>query len=80
MSKRKRYRSTIKRIKEILDIVNKEYEPGDQKRCYKAIWRNIVYPRYGICYDTFLTYIGVKPSELEEEQAENEDPKQLSLF
>ncbi len=80
MSKRKRYRSTIKRIKEILDIVNKEYEPGDQKRCYKAIWRNIVYPRYGICYDTYLSYIGVKPSELEEERAENEDPKQLSLF
>ena len=80
MSKRKRYRSTIKRIKEILDIVNKEYEPGDQKRCYKAIWRNIVYLRYGICYDTYLSYIGVKPSELEEDNQEPENPKQLKLF
>lgn len=80
MSKRKRYRSTIKRIKEILDIVNREYEPGNQKRCYKAIWRNIIYPRYGICYDTYLSYIGVKPSELEEDNQEPENPKQLKLF
>ena len=75
MSKRKRYRSTIKRIKEILDIVNREYEPGNQKRCYKAIWRNIIYPRYGICYDTYMSYIGVKPSELEEDNQEPENPK-----
>ncbi len=80
MSNRKRFRSTIKRIKEIQDIVVREYEPGDQKKCYKAVWRRFVFPRYGVCYDTFLSYIGVKPSELEEENAGSGDPNQLSLF
>lgn len=80
MSNRKRYRSTIKRIKEIQNIVKREYEPGDQQRCYKAIWRKFVYPRYGVCYDTYLSYIGVKPSELEEENPDTGDPNQLKLF
>ena len=79
MSK-KRYKSTIKRIRDILSIVNMEYEPGNQKRCYNAIWRDFVYPKYGICYETFLSYIGVKPSELEDDIQEVEDPKQLKLF
>ena len=80
MGKKKRYRSTIKRIKEILEIVDKHYEVGNQKRCYKAIWRDFIYPKYGVCYDTFLSYIGVKPSELEAEEPEKKDPNQLSLF
>lgn len=80
MGKKKRYRSTIKRIKEILEIVERNYEIGNQKRCYKAIWRDSIYQKYGICYDTFLSYIGVKPSELEDEEPEKKDPNQLSLF
>ncbi len=80
MGKKKRYRSTIKRIKEILEIVDRNYEIGNQKRCYKAIWRDFIYPKYGICYDTFLSYIGVKPSELEDEEPEKKNPNQLSLF
>ena len=80
MSHRKRYRSTIKRIKEIQDIVRREYEPGNQQRCYKAVWRRFIFPRYGICYDTFLSYIGVRPSDLVEERTENDDTNQLKLF
>ena len=61
------YKSTKKRIKEILKIVQREYEIHNNKRCYKAIWRNIIHPKYGICYDTLLSYIKVKPSNLNEE-------------
>ena len=62
------YKSTKKRIKEILKIVEREYEPHNNKRRYKAIWRNFIYPKYGICYDTFLSYLRVKPSELNEDK------------
>ncbi len=78
---RKRHRSTRKRMKAVVAIVEEEYQPGDQSRCYKAIWRRRVLPEFGICYKTFLSYIGVPPSEMEdEEQKEKEDPNQLSLF
>lgn len=76
---KKRYRSTKKRIKAIIAIVQAEYQPGDQSRCYAAIWRRLVWPVYGVCYKTFLSYLGVPPSELEEEPAKD-DPNQLSLF
>lgn len=79
MAKKKRFRSTKKRMKVILAIVEEEYQPGDQSRCYKAIWRRRIQPQFGVCYKTFLTYLGVQPSELEEEP-EKEDPNQLKLF
>ena len=79
MGGKKRYKSTKKRIKAIREIVLAEYAPGDQSRCYAAIWRRSVWPVYGICYKTFLSYLGVPPSELEEEP-ETEDTSQLSLF
>ncbi|MBR4562148.1 MAG: hypothetical protein IKO23_09555 [Bacteroidales bacterium] len=80
MSGKKRYRSTKKRIRAIVAIVNEEYQPGDQNHCYKAIWRRRILPEFGVCYNTFLSYLGVSPSELEEEQPKNEDTNQLSLF
>lgn len=79
MGRKKRYESTKKRIKAIREIVLSEYAPGDQSRCYAAIWRRSVWPVYGICYKTFLSYLGVPPSELEEEP-EPQDTSQLSLF
>lgn len=80
MSGKKRYRSTKKRIRAIIAIVNEEYQPGDQNHCYKAIWRRRILPEFGVCYNTFLSYLGVSPSELEEEKTEKEDTNQLSLF
>ena len=76
---KRRYRSTKKRIKAIVEIVKAEYQPGDQSRCYAAIWRRRIWPEYGVCYKTFLSYLGVPPSELEEEP-EPKDTSQLSLF
>ena len=80
MSGKKRYRSIKKRIRAIIAIVNEEYQPGDQNHCYKAIWRRRILPEFGVCYNTFLSYLGVSPSELEEEQTEKEDTNELSLF
>lgn len=80
MGKKRRYRSTKKRIRAIVAIVNEEYQPGDQNRCYKAIWRRRILPEFGVCYKTLLSYLGVLPSELEEEQPEKENTNQLKLF
>lgn len=80
MGRKKRYKSTKKRMKDIIAIVNEEYQPGDQNRCYKAIWRRRILPEFGVCYKTLLSYLGVSPSELEEEQPEKENTNQLSLF
>jgi len=46
MSGKKRYRSTKKRIRAIVAIVNEEYQPGDQNHCYKAIWRRRILPEH----------------------------------
>lgn len=32
------------------------YEPGNQARSLKQVWRRFVKPRMGICYRTFLNY------------------------
>ena len=77
---KKRYKSTKKRMKDIIAIVNEEYQPGDQNRCYKAIWRRRILPEFGVCYKTLLSYLDVSPSELEEEQPEKENTNQLSIF
>lgn len=79
MGRKKRYRSTKKRMKAIREIVEAEWQPGDQSRCYAAIWRRRIWPEFGICYKTFLSYLGVAPSELEEPE-EQEDTNQLKLF
>ncbi len=80
MGRKKRYRSTKKRMRAIIAIVNEEYQPGDQNRCYKAIWRRRILPEFGVCYKTLLSYLGVSPSELDEEQPEKENTNQLSIF
>ena len=79
MEKKRRYRSTKKRMRAVVAIAAAEYEPGDLSRCYKAIWRRRIWPEYGICYKTFLSYLDVLPSELDEPE-EQEDTNQLSLF
>lgn len=76
---KRHYTSTKKRIKAIIAIVMEEYEPGNQSRCYKAIWRRRIWPVYGVCYKTFLEYLSVPPSELEEDE-KHDDPRQLKLF
>lgn len=51
------YKSTQARIKQIREITQKHYEEGNQSKCYRAIWRNYIYPVFGVCYRTYLTYV-----------------------
>lgn len=73
MAKGVRYKSTLCRIREVCEITREHYEVGNQSKCYKAVWRKHIFPRYGICYRTFLNYIG-EPIPKESEK------KQLTLF
>lgn len=75
----KRNINTLRRIKLVCDIVNEHYEVGVLKKCYKAVWREHVYPVYPMCYRTFLNYIATPPGELKEAE-EAERQRQLSLF
>ena len=58
MAKKRRYNSTLARIEKIKAITAKHYEPGNQSRCYKAVWRRYIEPEYRISYDTYLRYMG----------------------
>lgn len=73
MAKGVRYKSTLKRIREVCAIAREHYEAGNQSKCYRAVWRNFIEPKYGICYRTFLNYIN-EPLPKEPEN------KQLTLF
>ncbi len=60
---RNHYESTKARIERVNEVVKREYETGDQSKCYKAIWRKTIFPELGICYKTMLDYLKKKPSE-----------------
>jgi len=57
MGKKKRYKSTICRIREICELTRMHYEVGNQSKSYYAVWRKHIEPRYGICYRTYLSYL-----------------------
>lgn len=61
------------RVIEVQKIVVENYEAGNQKKCYHAIWRNIIFPKYKIAYRTMLRMLRIKPSELQfdEEKIKN---------
>lgn len=68
----KAYESTKERIRRVVEIVNREYEAGDQRKMYKNIWRRFIYPEFGICYKTMLDYLKKKPSEYDRSKKRNE--------
>jgi hypothetical protein len=57
MAKKRRYKSTEQRIREVCELAQEHYEVGNQSKSYFAVWRNHIEPRYGICYRTFLSYL-----------------------
>ena len=71
----KKHKNTLLRIKKVCDITQQHYELGRQDRCYKAVWRNYVFPVYPMHYRTFLNYIN---TPLAEEKKGNAN--QLTLF
>lgn len=61
MTMKKRHKSTIARAKHIKALTALHYEAGNQAKCYRAVWRHYIEPEYGICYRTYLTYLGIDP-------------------
>lgn len=55
--------STLQRIKIARQLTIKYYEPGNQAKCYKAIWRNHIRKIIGVNYRTYLTYINTSIPE-----------------
>lgn len=71
-----RYKSTSKRTEIYRAVTMQHYEEGNQSKCYKAVWRNFIYPMFGISYRTYLNHINAKPTT----DYPQTDRNQLSLF
>lgn len=74
MEKRKHHESTIERVRMVRAITEQHYESGNQARCYKAVWRQHIFPKFKICYRTYLNYLGI-PTPPPVQQ-----PQQLTLW
>lgn len=59
MDKRKHHESTIERVRMVRAVTAEHYESGNQARCYKAVWRQHIFPKFKICYRTYLSYLGI---------------------
>ena len=55
----KTYKSTIERAKIIQQLTAAYYEPGDLRRCYRAVWKKYINPVYPMCYNSFLKYLNM---------------------
>lgn len=51
--------STEIRISIVENIVNKQYEPECQRKCYLNVWRNFVFPQTGISLSTYNRYLKI---------------------
>lgn len=54
--------STIQRINSAKKIAAQYYEPGNQSKSLKAVWRRYIVPEMAIDYRTFLRYLKKKIS------------------
>lgn len=76
MAMKKRHKSTIARAKQIKAVTALHYEAGNQAKCYRAVWRHWIEPEFGICYRTYLAYLGIAPDTDPDDRRNG----QLSLF
>lgn len=58
-SRHRRYKSTEAKAEQLRRLTKKYYEEGNQSKCYKAVWRNYVYPLYKIDYRTYLRLLDI---------------------
>lgn len=76
MAAQKHFKSSIDRAKRIRALTELHYEPGNNARCYKSVWRRYIYPVYPMCYRTYLNYLNMEV-EPEEERC---DVRQLTFL
>jgi len=65
------------RAKNIRKLTENHYEPENQAKCYKMVWKRFVHPLWGISYRTYLNYLNVDDDEA---FPKKEDDGQLNLF
>ncbi|KGF16423.1 hypothetical protein HMPREF1640_09980 [Prevotella sp. S7-1-8] len=70
----KHHKSTIERTKMLRSITERYYEAGNNRRCYKAIWKRYINPIYPMCYRTYLNYLNIPTTP------PKVDALQLTLF
>ena len=61
MGNNRHYKSTFDRVKLIKALTDRYYEPGNNSKCYKAVWKLYIYPIYPMCYRTYLNYLNIPP-------------------
>lgn len=59
MGKPNRYKSTEARAKIIRSITERYYEPDNNAKCYKAVWKKYINPIYPMSYRTYLNYLNI---------------------
>jgi hypothetical protein len=69
--------SSLKRAADVRDLHRQYYEPGRHDRCKRWIYRNHIYPRFGISITTYFRYLN---ETTEPRCSRQEDPRQLRLF
>lgn len=62
---KRHHKNTILRMQKVREIVSLHYEAGNLAKCYKQVWRHYVYPKYPMCYRTFLSYLDLTDAELQ---------------
>jgi hypothetical protein len=67
------------RAENIKRITEQYYEPENQSKCYKAVWRYHVFPLYGISYRSYLVYVK-KAEKKPEAGTNNNGHRQLDIF
>ena len=61
MTNKKRHKSTLARAEKIKALTALHYEAGNQAKCYKAVWRQWIYPEFRVSYGTYLRLMGLPP-------------------
>lgn len=51
------YKSIENRANKVCEIALQHYEAGRQDRCFLYVYRNYIYPKFGISYRTYLRYL-----------------------
>ena len=73
MGKPKRYKSTEARAKLIRALTDRYYEPGNNAKCSKAVWKKYINPIYPMSYRTYLNYLNIPPDQPTLEEAQLPD-------
>ena len=62
------------RARVIQEITAQYYEPEIHAKCYKMVWKKYIYPRFGICYHSYLKYIKVQTPEMKTNEVQLKIP------